>query len=253
MIDISKYIYKYETHLHTAESSKCARSSAVDMMKALKEAGYSGTFISDHAWGGNTAIDRSLPWREWVEEFAKPYYEAKKWADENDFMVLFGYEAGFNATEFLIYGVSPEWLRDHEEFHDADIPKQLELVHEVGGIVVHAHPYRVEPYIPEIRLFPDCVDGVEGVNATHSSHLSKSHNEPSWNDEAIAYATKHNKFMTAGSDVHSVNLFGGGILTDEPMECFEDFKNLWLSDKMYLLTDGDRIYDRYGKYLVDCD
>lgn len=252
MTDISQYIYKYETHLHTMESSKCARNSAVDMMKALKEAGYFGTFISDHAWGGNTAIDRALPWEEWIDEFVKPYYSAKKWADENDFTVLFGFEAGFNGTEFLIYGLSPQWLKENPDFRDADIPKQYEMVHDAGGIVVHAHPYREEFYIPEIRLFPECVDGVEGVNATHSSHLSTAHNNHEFDVRAIKYAKEHQKFMTAGSDIHSTYLLGGGILTAKKMETFEDFKNLWLSDEMYLLTDGDRIYDRYGNLLTGC-
>ena len=50
--------------------------------------------------------------------------------------------------------------------------EQYELVHAAGGMVIHAHPYREEDYIPEVRLFPEWVDGVEGINATHSSSIS---------------------------------------------------------------------------------
>lgn len=249
MIDISSYKYKYETHLHTSESSACARNTAIEMMKACKDAGYSGAFITNHAWGGNTSIDRSLPWKEWITAFAAPYYEAHEWGIKNGFTVMYGFEAGFNATEFLIYGISPEWLIAHPEFKDADIPAQYKMVHEAGGMVIHAHPFREEFYIPEIRLFPEYVDGVEGVNATHSSHLSKSHNVPEFDDYAIKYANEHNLPMTAGSDVHSTTIFGGGMLTDTKINTPQDFIDLVKSDRMYILTNGDHYYDRHGQLI----
>lgn len=34
-------------------------------------------------------------------------------------------------------------------------------------MVIHAHPYREAPYIPEIRLYPDYVDGVEVYNVSN--------------------------------------------------------------------------------------
>ena len=60
------YPYLYETHLHTSESSACARCTGSEMARACKEYGYSGIFVTDHNWGGNTAIDRTLEWEEWV-------------------------------------------------------------------------------------------------------------------------------------------------------------------------------------------
>lgn len=249
MINIEDYKYKYETHLHTKEGSTCAKCTGDEMARAAKNAGYSGIFVTDHAWGGNTAVDRSLPWKEWVEKFALGYEHAKKWGDENDFTVFYGYEAGYNATEFLIYGLTPEWMANHEELHDATIEEQLSIVHSGGGIVVHAHPFREEYYIPQIRLFPEYVDGVEGMNATHSSHLSKSHNNPEFDVKAIAYAKEHNFFMTAGSDVHTTQMLGGGMLTKEKLTSPTDFIKLVQSDEMYLLTDGDRIYDRYANLI----
>lgn len=249
MIDIGKYKYKYETHLHTVEASACARNTAQDMMKAMKEAGYTGAFVTNHAWGGNTCVDRSLPWKKWVEEFAKPYYLAKEWGDKNDFDVFYGYESGYNGTEFLIYGLTPEWMASHDELHDASVEEQIKIVHEGGGIVIHAHPYREEFYIPEVRLFPEYVDGVEGVNATHASHLSTAHNNPVFDERAIAYAREHNFPMTAGSDVHSVFSLGGGMLFSERIQNVKEFIDNVMSDKMYLLTDGDRVYDRFGNVL----
>lgn len=248
-INIDEYKYKYETHLHSLESSACGKSSALDMVKACKEAGYSGCFITNHAWGGNTSIDRSLPWDEWVKEFSKCYYTAKEWADENDFSLFFGYEAGYEGTEFLIYGISPEYLIAHPEFKTASIKEQYDLVHEGGGLVIQAHPFRDEDYIPVIRVYSKYIDGMETINATHSSHLSKAHNIKEWNDQAIAHAKRHNFPMTAGSDVHSVELFHGGMHFKRPIHSYEDFKAAILSDEMYLLNDGEMLYDRYGNLL----
>lgn len=248
-IDISEYIYKYEMHMHTSEASACARSSGEEMARACKEAGYDGIVITDHAWGGNTAVDRSLPWREWVGLFAKGYENAKKWGDANGLKVWFGYESGYQGTEFLIYGITPEWMADHPELHDATIPEQLDIIHSGGGIVSQAHPYREEWYIPEIRVYPEYADAIEAVNATHTSPKSGAHKSDVWNPQAIELAKKNNKPMTAGSDVHTVNIFGGGILTKSPLKDPKDLISLIMGTEMYLMTDGVVNYDRYGNLL----
>ena len=72
-----QYPYLYETHLHTSEASACARNTGAEMARACREYGYTGIFVTDHNWGGNTAVDRALPWEEWVEGFAKGYEHAK--------------------------------------------------------------------------------------------------------------------------------------------------------------------------------
>ncbi|MCR4851581.1 MAG: PHP domain-containing protein [Lachnospiraceae bacterium] len=245
------YRYRYELHLHTSQGSACGRCPGADMARAAKEFGYDGIVVTDHAWGGNTAVDRSLPWREWMTQYLKGYEDAKAWGDKNGLLVMFGLETGFCGTEFLLYGLTPEYMLDTPEFWDATISEQLKLVHAGGGIVMQAHPYREEYYIPEIRLFPDDVDGVETINATHSSHLSKSHLGLEFNEKAIEYARKHNFPTCAGSDVHSTTMFGGGIMTRDRITDSKDLTDLLMSDEMYLLTDGDRIYDRYGNLLKD--
>ena len=205
-----EYKYLYETHMHTNRASACARCSGYEMAKAAKEYGYSGIIITEHNWGGNTCIPRELEWGEWIRQFIKGYEEAYAYGKENDLDVFWGYEAGFNGTEFLIYGVTPEWMINHPEIKDADVKKQFELISAAGGMVVHAHPYREEDYIPEIRLYPEYVHAIEGVNATHSNSHSMAHNKKEFDDEAIAYASRINLPITAGSDIHTTNMFGGG-------------------------------------------
>ncbi len=235
------YPYLYETHLHTCQSSACAQATGQDMARVAKEAGYAGIFVTDHSWGGNHCIDSTLPWQDWVHEFCKGYEDAKAWGDANDFQVFFGYEAGYHGTEFLIYGVDEVWLCSHPEIKDATVEEQYQLIHGAGGMVIHAHPYREEWYIPEIRLFPEWVDGVEGINATHSSSKSISHNDPNYDTLAIAYAKKHDLPMTAGSDIHSTNLFGGGMAFATKLTSVQDFCQRVKRREHCLLTNGENI------------
>lgn len=242
------YPYLYETHLHTNQSSACAWNTGYEMARAAHEAGYAGIFVTDHNWGGNTATDRALPWPVWVAEFAKGYEDAKRYADEHpDFDVFFGYEAGFRGTEFLIYGISPAWLAAHPEIRDASLEEHLTMVRAAGGTVIHAHPYREEWYIPQILLFPELVDGVEAINATHSNSRSTAHNHQEYDDRAVAYARKHGLPMTAGSDIHATALFGGGVAFKRRLISVEDYCAAIRADEDRLLTNGETWYDRKGE------
>lgn len=240
-----EYPFLYETHLHTNQGSACAHNTGAEMARAAKAYGYTGIIVTEHNWGGNTCVDRSLPWPQWVDRFAKGYESALEYGQKHDLDVFWGYEAGYRGTEFLIYGVSPDWLKAHPEIRDASIQEQFALVHSAGGMVVHAHPYREECYIPEIRLFPEYVDGVEGINAAHSNPNSRSHNHPEYDRRAIAYARSHGLPMTAGSDIHTTNLFGGGVRFPRRLTSIQDFMDC-IRGGDYHLTDGFREYDSLG-------
>lgn len=244
-----EFPFLYETHMHTREGSACAQNSGKEMARAYKEAGYAGIIITDHNWGGNTRVDNSLPWEQWVEEFVKGYEEAKKEGDKIGLDVFFGWEAGFNGTEFLIYGLDKEWLLNHPEIKTATVEEQYRLVSEGGGMVIHAHPYREEWYIPQILLYPDYVDGVEGINATHSHSRSTSHNKPEFDTKALAYAEKIGKPITAGSDMHTTNLFGGGVAFKTRLKGIEDYVARIKAGKDYALTNGETWYDCKGNAL----
>lgn len=232
------YPYFYETHLHTNQGSACGNNKGAEMAAACKAFGYTGTFVTDHNWGGNTCVSRELPWKEWMTLYAEGYKDAKAYGDANDFDVFFGMETGFNGTEFLIWGLTPEWFIENESFRSAGVKEQYDLVHAAGGFVAQAHPFREEPYIPEIRLFPQYADAIEAFNATHSSPLSRSHNIAEWNDQALELARREKKPMTAGSDVHSTRLFGGGMAFKRRFETAKDFCEAILSGEDYILSDG---------------
>ena len=105
-----------------------------------KEAGYTGIIVTDHFFYGNTSVDRSLPWEEWVRRFCLGYEHAKAEGERIGLSVFFGWEACYEGTEFLVYGLDQAWLLAHPQIKDASIREQYALVHEGGGIISHAHP-----------------------------------------------------------------------------------------------------------------
>lgn len=207
-------MYKYETHLHTCEASACATASGREQALLHKEAGYDGIIITDHFFRGNTCISRKLPWEERINLFFKGYENAKKIGDEIGLKVFFGYEETFQGTDFLVYGLSKEWMLSHPEMEFFTIDEQHKAALEQGGMVIHAHPFRDRPYIPQIRLFPKSVDGVEVVN--YGNHESENHN-------AFRYAKEYNLPITGGSDGHTTRIHGGGIKCTKELNSIQDY------------------------------
>jgi len=228
MGDSSMEGFKYDTHIHTSESSACAYDSGADMVRAYKEAGYQGFIVTDHFFNGNTTVPMHLPWHQRVDLFCRGYDSAKAEGDKCGFQVFFGWEYGYFGTEFLTYGLDRNFLLEHPDILSWSFEEYAEQVHRHGGILVHAHPFREAFYIMKIRLYPEMVDAVEGINASHTN--------PSFNRKAIQYAQEHGLPMTSGSDAHSIRpLAGGGILTEHKIETIKDMICIITSGSGYRL------------------
>ncbi|MCR5109141.1 MAG: PHP domain-containing protein [Lachnospiraceae bacterium] len=219
--------YKYETHLHTSDSSACGISKGIEYLDGYKALGYDGIFITEHFYLGNTCIPRNLPWNEWVDRFCRGYYETKEAGLRTDISVFFGWETSYGTGEdFLIYGLKPEWLKEHPEIIKLTQEEQYELVHSEGGLVVQAHPFRERGYMREIRLHPNHCDAWEIANYG---------NEPYMDKRAYEYASSHGIKMTCGSDIHTIdNLKEGRVfamVTKERMKSESDYVRTILSGK----------------------
>lgn len=231
--------FLYETHMHTSEGSACGKSGGAQMARAYAEAGYTGVIVTDHFFYGNTAVDRTLPWKEWVEHFCLGYEHMKAEGDKLGLQVFFGWESGYHGPEFLVYGLDKEWLLTHPEIRDATVEEQYRLVHEGGGMISQAHPYREASYISEVLLYPEYVDAVEGVNAAHAGRLSGfKAGHPEYNVRAIAYAQKYHLPMTAGSDQHSTQMLYGGMVFPRKLENIYDFAQAVMAEEVLQMPDG---------------
>ena len=120
-------------------------------------------------------------------------------------------------------------------------------MNEEGGMEIQAHPFREAWYIQQVQLYPEDVDGVEGINATHSNAKSTAHNNVLYDQRAIAYGKEHHFPMTAGSDIHSTSLLGGGVAFARRLKSGKDYCNAILNGEDYILTNGEKWYDKNGE------
>lgn len=188
-------MYLYETHCHCSQCSACAISSARELVRAYHRAGYAGLVLTDHFIFGNTAVPRELPWAEQMQRYYDAYLEAKDEGDALDFDVIFGFEHAYgDGKEVLIYGVGLDFLLVNPDIPRLSLEEFVERVHEAGGIVVQAHPYRERWYV-NMSVGPraDLVDGIEVYNAG---------NKPGEDAKALALAKTGNYILTSGGDVH---------------------------------------------------
>lgn len=226
--------YKYDTHIHSLEASICGKNGIREMVRAYHEAGYTGFIVTDHFIHGNTAIPRNLPWSERMKKYYDVYLQAKEEGDKLDFDVFFGVEHYYEkAREILIYGIDLDFLAAHPELETADIDTFAKTVHEAGGILVHAHPYRQRTYIPmDYQARIDLCDGIEVYNA----HDPWEHNKLALDDALVL-----KKFPFSGGDMHRTDdptIGKAGIVLNKRVKSMPEFIKLIQSSDYSVLIDG---------------
>ncbi len=217
-------MYYYELHCHENVASRCGVWSPEELVKTYAELGYTGIVVSDHFFNGNCAIDNTLPWKERVEGFCLGYERAKEAGKAYGLDVFFAFEYTvnthykmdlsplgremasevrkkntLNGCDFLIYGLGKDWLlKKDENILRMSVNEFMKMVREEGGVVVQAHPFRLEKsYMDHISLFPEFTDGVEILNCNPNT-LGVP------NRMAAAYAKEYGFFATAGTDAHRI-------------------------------------------------
>ena len=207
--------YLVQLHLHTSDTSRCGHATGAEIARACKEAGYSLIAITDHFFNANIGCDRNLPWEEKVEYLLRGYRSAKKVGDEIGLKVIFGWETFQEGRELLTYGLDEKFLMDHPDIVSYDYYKYIKCVYDAGGRIIHAHPYREAPYIPEFSPDPKSVEAYEVYNA--------GNREEEWNEKALNEAKENQLLMFAGSDAHSVDgVIKGAVLCKNPVSNIHD-------------------------------
>ena len=227
-------MYLYETHLHTYPVSKCAKASVRENMEFYKELGYAGVFITNHFVDGNINYDQSASYEEVLKYYFSDYEEAKEIGQEIGLSVFFGVEMSYRGgTDFLVYGLSPQWYLEHPEIKDMKKSEQMPYLMEHGALVIHAHPFREASYIDHIRLFPRCVQGVEIYNACRTDFE---------NEMARQYAENYGLIPFAGTDNHVAGkqILLGGMQSEEPILDETDFVRRVLDGKMNVFRTDRR-------------
>ena len=185
-------LYRYETHCHSSQCSKCAHSTAQELVRAYKAAGFAGLVLTDHFIHGYTCVDAALPWEQRMQCYYQAYLDAKSEGDQLDFDVIFGIEHAYGGgQEVLCYGIDLVFLLANPDIPELTLEQFAARVHDYGGILIQAHPYRYGGWEVPVRL--DLLDGIEVYNAG---------NAPVKNQMALQKAQETVCIHTSGADTH---------------------------------------------------
>jgi predicted metal-dependent phosphoesterase TrpH len=218
---------KWELHLHTEETSRCAHVSAADAVAACAEKGYGGVVVTDH-YSADTFDSMEGTMQERVEKWLEGYFAARAAGEKLGVRVLFGLEARVpgSVNDYLIFGAEPDFVRENPHLHEGTLAELHELCRRCNVLLVQAHPYRIGYCQPADA---QDLDGVEVFNG-NPRHRNA-------NDQAEAFAAAHPHLVrTSGSDYHQTpDVDRGGIETDRDVRTSAELVQLLRDDDYRLL------------------
>ena len=214
--------FKTELHCHTGDVSNCGKETAEYIVSRYIEAGYTSLMVANHlsihTFNGKRGkyseylnnTGKSDCWQTKIDFFMQGYDNLVRAAD-GKLNIILGMEwkdfTHDNANDYLVFGVTEEWLRNSENISNMDIKAMSAYLHECGMLIYQAHPFRNDIKI----VNPKYLDGIETFNG-HFGHASR-------NKIADAWADIHGLRKTSGTDFHEkCHICCGGILTDEPIK-----------------------------------
>jgi len=210
--------YRYETHCHSAEGSKCSKIPIVELVGFYHRMGYSGVCLTDHFTGNSPLIPDKMPWNERVEFYYDIYLKGCEIAGKYGIAVFFGLEYSiapdidFPSTrignDFVFLNLSKEWYLENKSVFRCKPREMLATIRKAGGFIIQAHPFGeflAHHWYDGIRLYPRDVDATEIKGNGAVLNLNK------------VYAQTYNLFDVTGTDTHSDDVkIMFGMETDEP-------------------------------------
>jgi predicted metal-dependent phosphoesterase TrpH len=209
--------YRFDTHVHTSESSFCGKVAGAEVARLYKEAGYQGVVITDHFHSFFFNEFPELSWHDKVSLYLSGYRAALEEGKAIGLCVLLGMEIRFpeSINDYLVYGFDESFLFENHNLHKVGLVRFRDITREKGIRIYQAHPFRDDME----RVNPQLLDGVEVFNG-HRGHNSRNH-------LAWEYAVEHSLRMIAGSDCHEVRGVGtSGIISPRPIETIQEFVTL---------------------------
>lgn len=234
MEETEQYKYRYELHAHDCLCSACAHSTPEEMVQAYLDKGYAGMAFTNHFLRGNTAVDRGLPWEDKMHAYYDAYLRAVDYAKGRDFDVFFGIEHNYGSgKEVLTYNITLDFLLEHPFIDRLPLEDYAKLVHEAGGFLSMAHPFRHARFIDAgVKPQPEFLDGAEVFNFF---------NTEAENNEALELARMNRLIMTSGGDTHdkTENAIGmAGIALPHPVHTSQELVDALRNREHRLIING---------------
>lgn len=158
-----------DLHMHEKRYSLDSFLALEEIVEIAKKRGLDAICITDHD---------SMELREYAEEYSK----------KTGFPIFVGIEFFSLQGDILAFGI------DHYPEERVDAQEFIDYVHEQGGVVISAHPFRHNRRGLEGNL--DILKGVDAIEILNGSTL------PDATMMAVRYAKKYGFAITGGSDCH---------------------------------------------------
>lgn len=165
---------KYDLHVHTCYSRNDGFDHPRDFFKHARKKGLSGFAIADH-----NSVDGLRIAKELRSEFS-------------DILFIRAQEISSKAGHVLAYGIDTLVPRD------LALDETIEIIHDLGGIAVAAHPFDFFRKCVNKKIIGCKIDGIEAING----HTMIG------NAKAKRFAKKYGYCITAGTDAHLAKNIG---------------------------------------------
>ncbi len=225
-------MFKTEMHLHTSPVSMCGRASPEYVVDQYLRNDYSTIVVTNHFQASffEKHIKSGLNKTQIIDFYLSDYRRAKDYA-MGRMNVLLGLEFRNieNDNDYLIYGIDEGFLYTVLDFTKCKLPEVCNLIHEYGGMIFQAHPFRNGIKVTDPR-------NLDGIEAGNFSFLRDDRN-----DVAEFWADKYQLKKVYGTDYHlPKQMRGAGILTDLEIKTNEMLLDV-LKKQSFQATDGKNI------------
>lgn len=201
-------------HIHTSPVSVCSQMPNEFVADKYARCGFDAVQLTNHYSDAYIQV-HGVSFEQWLDDYINGYYDFKRICAERGLTTFFGAEVTLfapyskrmcekysrefllqNYADYLLVGVSEEFLRTSPRLSDLSLPELYAHCHDNGVLLFQAHPYRACQGITPKDL--NYLDGYE-INGCcdHMRHDNEVHQE-----EIIKLMEQTGKITFAGGDNH---------------------------------------------------
>ena len=221
---MEKFI-KIDPHVHSSGISLCSHVTCEEIIDAKIQLGYDGVVLANHCQRWYYPPEEH---KYFVERVIEDFQRGKKYADEKGFRFYLGLEVSLDEphyADWLLYGVTEEFLRNSPCFYTLTQKELFELCEKWNIVLVQAHPFRQTPCNPQY------MHGVE-INCTDGD-LDKI-------PLVEEFAKEHDLLITCGTDYHFVErVYRGGVYIPESCQTSVDIAAYFREGKITVFRGWD--------------
>ena len=192
---------RIDPHVHSKGISRCSLLSCEEIIDEKMAHGYDGAILTNHCQAWYYSEEEHA---QFVENVLQEFARGKAYADNKNFRWYLGLEVSLadpHYADWLLYGVTEEFLRSTPCLYKLSQKELFELCEHWGVLLVQAHPYRQTPCDPKY------MHGVEhNCSRTDVQHYEK----------VREFAEANRLLLTCGTDYHCLeHPHGCGIYVPE--------------------------------------